>query len=155
MPSGAECNESPEEPWFAGGLRFSCTACGKCCTGASGSVFLSPADLERLAGFFRLPVGTFARRYTRVVKGRRVLIDRPGSYDCVFLTGKTCSVYDARPTQCRTYPWWPGNIQDPQSWAETAEVCEGIGHPAASLIPAAEILEQRRIDLENESHLDR
>ncbi|MPZ48856.1 MAG: YkgJ family cysteine cluster protein [Dehalococcoidia bacterium] len=148
--SGA-ATDSPRERWFEGGLRFQCTSCGKCCTGSSGSVQVSTADLERLANFFELPAGTFARRYTRVTKGRRALIDGPGSHDCVFLTGKTCSVYEARPTQCRTYPWWIRNIRDPESWQEAGEVCEGINHPEAPVIPASEILEQCRTDLENEA----
>jgi Fe-S-cluster containining protein len=136
-----------EGGWFAGGLRFKCTSCGKCCTGtgASGSVQLSQADLQRLAGFFKLPVGRFVRQYTRSIKGRRVLNDRPDSHDCVFLAGKTCTVYEARPTQCRTYPWWAANLQDRESWQAAAAFCEGIDHPDAVLVAEAEILEQRRI----------
>ena len=142
--------ESSEGRWFEGGLRFKCTGCGKCCTGSSGSVYLSPVDLERLAKFFQLPTGSFARKYTRVIKGRRALIDGAGSHDCVFLSGTACSVYEARPTQCRAYPWWLSNIRDRQSWEEAAKVCEGIDHPSAPIVPASEILEQCRMDLENE-----
>ncbi len=143
--------QSPDEHWFAGGLRFRCTGCGKCCTGSSGSVYLSKPDLERLANFFRLPVGAFARKYTRVSKGRRVLVDGPASRDCVFLTAGTCGVYEARPTQCRTYPWWLSNIRDQESWEAAAEVCEGINHPSAPLISPTEIFEQSQMDRENES----
>jgi Fe-S-cluster containining protein len=142
-----------EPPWFAAGLRFKCTGCGKCCTGSSGSVYLSQSDLERLAAHFRQPVGAFVRRYTRLNHGRRALIDQPGAGDCVFLKGKACTVYDARPTQCRTYPWWFGNLRDPESWLEAAEVCEGIDHPAATLVPASEILEQAWVEADNDSHL--
>ena len=144
--------EAPGERWFEGGLRFKCTACGKCCTGSSGSVYLSTVDLKRLASFFQLPIGTFARRYTRLIRGRRALIDSPASNDCVFLTNGTCKVYEARPTQCRTYPWWISNINDPQSWEEASELCEGINHPEAPIVSASEILEQCRVDLENESN---
>jgi Fe-S-cluster containining protein len=146
--------ETSEERWFEEGLRFRCTGCGKCCSGASGSVYLSKADLERLADFFRLPVGKFARRYTQVLKGRRVLINAPASNDCVFLADKACSVYDARPTQCRTYPWWLSNIHDRQSWEEAGAMCEGINHPGAPVVPAAEIRDQCRLDQENESNLE-
>ena len=139
------------EQWFEAGLRFTCTGCGKCCTGPTGSVNLSQADLERLATFLQMPPGTFARKYTRKVNGRRRLVDRAGSDACVFLEGKSCSVYGARPTQCRTYPWWIANIQDRESWDEAAKVCEGINHPSAPIIPVAEILEQCRIDAENDA----
>lgn len=140
-----------EPQWFAAGLRFKCTGCGKCCTGASGSVYLSTADLERLAGFLHLPLGSFVRRYTRLIKGRRTLVNKPDSHDCVFLADKACTVYEARPTQCRTYPWWLRNIQDPESWQEAAQVCEGIDHPTAPVVLAADILDQCRLDQENEA----
>ena len=141
----------PDEHWFEAGLRFRCTSCGKCCTGSAGAVYLSKPDLERLANFFRLPVGAFARKYTRMSKGRRVLADRAASLDCVFLNAGTCTVYDARPTQCRTYPWWHGNIRDEESWVSAAEDCEGINHPRALLVSSTEILEQSQMDQENES----
>lgn len=143
-----------EAPWFAAGLRFKCTECGKCCTGSAGSVYLSQADIVRLAAHLEIPPGRFVRHYTRVNKGHRILADRPGSDECVFLRDKTCTVYEARPTQCRTYPWWLANIQDPQSWQETAAVCEGIDHPTAPFISLGEIVEQVLLDQENESHLD-
>jgi len=147
--------ESAVERWFDGGLKFKCTGCGKCCTGSSGSVYLSQNDLERLAQLFRLPVGSFARKYTRVSKGRRVLIDGPDSHGCVFLADKICSVYEARPTQCRTYPFWLTNIRDPEAWQEAARTCEGIDHPGAPIVSASEVLAQCRVDEENEVSLER
>lgn len=117
-------------------------------------MYLSQLDLERLAGFFDMPVGRFVRRYTRLIKGRRVLNDAPSGRECVFLKDNACSVYEARPTQCRTYPWWLRNLQDEDSWREAAAFCEGIDHPAATVVPAEEILAQCRIDEENETSQD-
>ena len=71
----------------------------------------------------------------------------------MFLAGRTCTVYDARPTQCRTYPWWISNLRDRESWEEAAELCEGINHPSAPVIPSSEILEQCMIDVENDATL--
>ena len=138
------------EPWFATGLRFTCTQCGQCCTGSAGSVWVSQADIKRLAAFLDIPPGRFVRRYTRMVNGERILIDNAPSTDCVFLRDRTCTVYEGRPTQCRTYPWWLQNIQDEQSWREAADVCEGINHATAFLVPLAEIVEQVTLDQENE-----
>jgi Fe-S-cluster containining protein len=138
-----------EEPWYAGGLRFKCTECGKCCTGASGSVYLSQEDLERLAAHFRRPVGAFVRKNTQMLHGRRALQNRD-SGDCIFLNGKTCSVYEARPVQCRSFPWWNSNLRDPESWQEAAKDCEGIEHPAGQVFSFAEIREQADLEAENE-----
>jgi Fe-S-cluster containining protein len=37
---------------------------------------------------------------------------------CIFLgeDGKECSIYEARPIQCRTYPFWPRLLENPESW---------------------------------------
>jgi len=152
LPAGqAALTGSSREPWFAAGLRFTCTQCGNCCSGSSGSVYLSQADIARLAAHFEVAPGRFVRRYTHLVRGRRVLNDQASSSDCVFLRDNLCTVYEARPTQCRTYPWWLRNIRDPESWQAAAAFCEGIDHPTAPLIPATEILAQARLDQQNES----
>ena len=127
------------EPWFNDGLRFKCTGCGKCCTGTPGYVFLSPSDLTALLSHFQLPEEEFFKRYIRIVDGQPALIDTPGSDACVFLDKEKCSVYEARPIQCRTFPWWIHTIQTPENWADAAARCEGINHPDAPLVPAEEI----------------
>src|SRR3990167_523579 len=114
------------EPWFKGGLRFQCTGCGKCCTGPGGCVFLSQADLDRLANHFHLSAKEFARKYTRLVDGQYALLDKKGSSDCIFLQDRQCSAYDARPAQCRTYPWWIYNLKSAKDWEREAKRCEGI-----------------------------
>ncbi|MDP6388243.1 MAG: YkgJ family cysteine cluster protein, partial [Candidatus Pacebacteria bacterium] len=46
---------------------------------------------------------------------------------CPFLKDGQCIVYDARPTQCRTWPFWPDNM-NPSTWKKEIEsYCPGIG----------------------------
>ncbi len=136
-------------PWFDEGLRFKCTGCGKCCTGAPGYVFLSEPDIKKLSTHFNLSVEDFCRQYTRLVDGKSALLDRPGSEDCLFLKNKQCTVYEARPTQCRTFPWWIHNIEDPEGWESAATRCEGINHPDAPIVPSLVIQEQCLTYLDN------
>lgn len=136
-------------PWFDGGLRFKCTGCGKCCTGSPGYVFLSHADLARLSSHFDLTEAQFTQTYTRYIDGQYALLDRPGSHDCLFLKNNQCSVYDARPIQCRTFPWWIHHLREPSDWAEAAHRCEGINHPDAPLVPSLAIQEQCLTYLDN------
>lgn len=35
----------------------------------------------------------------------------------------------ARPTQCRTFPWWPQNLISDYDWQLAARECEGITLP--------------------------
>lgn len=142
-------HQEQKEPWFSEGLRFACTGCGQCCTGSPGYVYLSTTDMERLSSHFFLTVEEFAKRYTRFTDGQYALLDRPGSFDCVFLKDKKCSAYEARPTQCRTFPWWIHNIRSPEEWEEAGKRCEGINHPDAPLVPSIHIQEQCLTYLDN------
>jgi len=141
--------KTKEEPWFDEGLRFKCTGCGKCCTGSPGYVFLSLTDLQNLSSRFSLTIEEFCQKYTRLVDGQYALLDMEGSYDCVFLKNNQCTVYESRPIQCRTFPWWIQHLRDPQDWQEAALRCEGINHPDAPLVPSIKIQEQCLTYLDN------
>ena len=138
-----------QEPWFKEGLRFGCTGCGKCCTGSPGYVFLSPRDLENLAKHFQLSEEAFIKKYCREAEDQLCLIDTPGTDACVFLKNNQCTAYEARPVQCRTFPWWIHNLQTPKDWEEAAHRCEGINHPDAPLISGNEISAQCMTYLDN------
>lgn len=123
-------------PWYSEGLNFKCTECGKCCTGGPGAVWVTPVEVTALADRVGLSVEAFREQYTRNEGGRVTLIEKPDSYDCIFLKGKLCSVYETRPRQCRTFPWWPSNLSSRATWDEIE--CEGI-NPDAPLVPFEEI----------------
>ena len=79
----------------------------------------------------------------RKVGIRKSLIEW-GNGDCIFFHGesRTCQVYDARPRQCRTWPFWPSNLASPDTWADTAERCPGCNH--GRLVPLESILRKSR-----------
>ena len=126
------------EPWYKDGLRFSCTQCGKCCTGSPGYVWIDDDEIEAMAEFLKISVEDFLERYTHRIEGRLSLLEHPVNYDCVFLKDRQCQVYGARPKQCRTFPWWSENLKSRQAWKETAQRCEGI-RDDAPLISLEEI----------------
>lgn len=137
-----------EEPWYSEGLRFSCTGCGQCCTGAPGYIWVTEEEMATIAQHLQLTLEEFAHRFIRRVKGRYSLLEHPKTYDCVFLKDKKCQIYEVRPTQCRTYPWWPQNLRSPQDWQEAARFCEGI-YPEAPLVPQETIEKQLKIQLDS------
>jgi len=130
------------KPWFHDGLKFKCTGCGKCCTGSDGYVFLSPSDLIRLANHFKLSVTEFIDQYTRIVDGHCCLLDAPGSDKCFFLKENKCAIYEARPVQCSTFPWWLHNLESPENWKSAATHCEGIDHADAVHISGGKIAQE-------------
>lgn len=112
--------------WYDRGLRFECTRCGACCTGGHGYVWLDESDIVRIAAHLGCSADDFGRRYVRRVGNRYALLESPRDGACVFLSGERCSVYDARPAQCRRFPFWDTLIASPESWREAALECEGI-----------------------------
>jgi hypothetical protein len=127
--------------WFADGLRFSCTQCGNCCTGAPGYVWVTDQEVAALAARLGLGVGEFEAQYVRLVNGQKSLIELPNG-DCIFFDSQTrlCTVYEDRPQQCRTWPFWHSNIRSPADWQYTCSVCPGAGR--GQLYSAAEVLER-------------
>ncbi|ETK85626.1 hypothetical protein F441_09771 [Phytophthora nicotianae CJ01A1] len=115
-------------------LRFRCTGCGKCCTGKGGRVRVNDREVEELAAATHSSISEFKRKFTRAVEEdvggqkRTQLVLKQTSDDkqCIFLQGSKCSVYQARPTQCRTFPWWPQHLVSDYDWQLAAADCEGI-----------------------------
>jgi uncharacterized protein len=132
------------EPWYKDGLRFECTQCGDCCTGAPGFVWVNQEEIDALAAKIGLGVDEFEKKYVRKIGIRRSLVEFPNG-DCVFFDTekRNCSVYEARPRQCRTWPWWNSNLQSEKAWKETCEVCPGSGK--GKLYSLEHIEEQRAI----------
>src|SRR6202012_4519691 len=120
-------------PWYKEGLRFQCTECGKCCTGGPGYVWVSEEEMMAIAKLLKISVEKFKRNYTRQRDNRYALVERKSfdnQYDCIFLKDKKCTVYQARPNQCKTFPWWKNNLNTEESWEIAALSCEGINEEA-------------------------
>ena len=116
-----------EEPWYRDGLSFRCTRCGACCTGAPGYVWVTIEEIDRLAGFRNQTRDEFSRQFVRQVGSRLSLVERPGG-DCIFWDKASgCTVYEARPVQCRTWPFWPENVETEEDWDHVRSVCPGAG----------------------------
>jgi Fe-S-cluster containining protein len=131
--------------WWHEGVRFACQGSGRCCVsrGNIGYVYLTLEDRRRLARTLGVPAREFTRRWCEKKDGLFRLKDA-GS-DCVFLDDRRCSVYEARPTQCRTWPFWPENMSA-RAWSAVAGYCPGVGK--GRVVPREEIeailREQRR-----------
>lgn len=119
---------SDKKPWYADGLKFKCSQCGDCCTGAPGYVWVNKSEIEALAELVEMTVDDFEAMYVRKVGIRKSLKEFPNG-DCVFFDNKarSCSVYGARPRQCKTWPFWDSNLKSPETWAQTCEECPGSG----------------------------
>ena len=138
---------SPNHQWYAEGLRFTCTQCGNCCTGPAGYVWFTDEDAARMADRLGVDKSTFYRKYARKLRGRWSLIEQKTEhgYDCIFLDRKSepgkalCSIYDARPAQCRTWPFWPENLTTPQAWEDAKRQTPCPGMDSGQRVPVTQI----------------
>ncbi|MHC4574465.1 MAG: YkgJ family cysteine cluster protein [Planctomycetota bacterium] len=107
-----------KKPWYAAGLHFECMQCGRCCS------------VALIAEHLKITPGKVRERYLKRVGLRTTIIEQAGTNDCVFLRtvegGKKCVIYPVRPSQCRSWPFWPSNLTHPGAWNKAAQKCPGI-----------------------------
>ncbi len=114
--------------WYENGLRFECQGSGRCCVsrGQYGYVYVTIEDRRAMAQYLGLATSLFTKKFCDKKGGIWKLRDFREA--CRFLeNGNRCGVYEARPTQCRTWPFWPETM-GAKSWQkEVASYCPGVG----------------------------
>lgn len=115
-------------------MKFECEKTGKCCSnhGDHQFVFLTPKDIERLESHLKRPAREFVKlsefestRFEPNKKGKYSHLLNPDE-KCRFIKDGLCSVYEARPTQCRTWPFFPEHLSK-ENWRKLSAYCGGIG----------------------------
>lgn len=127
--------------FFEEGLRFDgskCAECGRCCTGAPGTVYMNRETSERIAKFVGLPHEEFLKQYAYPFRNGHSLKEKENG-DCTFFKQGRCTIYPVRPTQCRTYPFWPETLRNEAAWKREKIQCPGIG--TGKLYSREEIME--------------
>ena len=152
-----------KSPFWIEGLQFACTGCGKCCRN-DGEVWLDSDEFVSLCDHLQLDCNEVIDKYADSVMNGWVKLKNKVSSEmnsvkggnivgdsCIFLDddGKKCTIYEARPIQCRTYPYWPRLLANISEWENEAVVpdsesgkhwtpeeggCEGINHKDAALV---------------------
>lgn len=89
-----------------------CNSCnGNCCIGESGYIWINSKEIEELAKFLNLTNEELKTRFLNKI-GYKYSIKEvkltPNNFACCFfdLEKKQCSIYEVRPMQCRTFPFW-------------------------------------------------
>ena len=88
-----------------------CATCqGRCCTGESGYIYVTKAEIENISELLSLNIKDFMQQYL-FKKGYKYSLKEKifgDSYECIFYDREAngCTIYDARPLQCKTFPFW-------------------------------------------------
>lgn len=124
--------------FFDQGLNFECQRCGQCCTGESGTIYVSPKEMVTLAGHLGITVDLLIETYLYPFRDSySIREDDQGR--CLFYD-RGCGIYPVRPLQCSSYPFWFSNLRSEKRWRALLRECPGIGR--GRLYTKAEILER-------------
>lgn len=119
---------NPTTKWYSEGLQFQCQGSGNCCAshGEFGYVYLTESDVTRAAKSLKISPAKFKSEYCHRVDGFLAIKDNPLGPDCLFLKERRCHIYSGRPTQCRTWPFWP-EVMNAKKWKKNVEsFCPGV-----------------------------
>lgn len=89
-----------------------CNSCkGNCCIGESGYIWINSQEIQALAFHLKISSEDLKTRYLNKIEYKYSIKEiklASNNYACCFfdLDKKQCSVYDVRPNQCRTFPFW-------------------------------------------------
>lgn len=107
-------------------FSFDCHRCGNCCRVGHGQVWVTEMDVQKMASRLQMPVEGFVTRIVRSVGGRLSLREE-GDGSCSLLQGSNaCTVYEERPAQCRSFPFWPQLMEEGRALELAAGYCQGI-----------------------------
>ncbi len=113
---------------FINTIDFECQRCSNCCRKEPGAVFLTEEDLNSICKLLQITQIEFIKKYCRgLYKNDKFVLSllEKINYDCIFWDNG-CLIYEARPVQCRTYPYWPFLLESKKSWLEESNRCKGI-----------------------------
>ncbi len=106
-----------------------CASCGgTCCVGESGYIWISYPEIEAVAKYLDISIDAFAKSYLIRAKSRyslREVKTENLGYACIFfdVERRLCTIYDVRPKQCRTFPFWEQFKCDTK---ELVKECPGV-----------------------------
>lgn len=88
-----------------------CDECqGRCCTGESGYIYISKQEMKKIAKLLEINLKDFIDEYLYKKDYKYSIKERQNgdSHECIFYDASSngCTIYDARPTQCKTFPFW-------------------------------------------------
>jgi Fe-S-cluster containining protein len=111
--------------FYKNGLYFQCTLCGECCRHTDGKVEITSGEVLEIAGFLAITPEEFLGKYCRQVNGSIELSENEQGH-CIFLLQDRCIIYYYRPSQCRTFPFWPEILKSHYRWKQLLSFCPGI-----------------------------
>ncbi len=91
---------------------FKCMNCGKCCSAFYSQINVTVGDLIRISGFLEKPISYILKNFVGInpfgdPENPTKFSYEPGiNMPCLLRKNERCSIYEARPLNCRLFPYW-------------------------------------------------
>jgi hypothetical protein len=108
-------------------MNFNCKKCGKCCT-AKGFLYVNLNDVVNISEFLKIKKDDFINNYLHKDNDDKYYLG--GSDNSCHFFQKGCTIYDVRPYQCRSYPFWYYIVRSKEEWNKESRFCKGIKIPS-------------------------
>ena len=86
--------------------------CGKCCSAFYSQINVTVGDLIRISGFLEKPISYILKNFVGInpfgdPENPTKFSYEPGiNMPCLLRKNERCSIYEARPLNCRLFPYW-------------------------------------------------
>lgn len=91
-----------------------------------GYVYLNSKEVRAMSALLGMKEKDFKKLYTDWMPIVGHSLKTPLEGGCIFLKNGKCAVYEARPSQCRTFPYWKDILKDEEELERVAGYCKGI-----------------------------
>ena len=108
----------------SGPFTFKCARCGTCCR-EIGFVFFLRDDIRRAAKHLGMSASAFTKEYLiKTADGWAISVT--AKKPCVFLSAGGCTINDAKPKQCATFPYWKEYVAKDGTLTDFDRPCPGV-----------------------------
>ena len=93
-------------------MKFKCLHCGRCCVNVCTQINVTLGDIKRISEFINKPIEYFFEKHIGINPFGDP--ENKNFYDyelglnipCNIRVNKRCVIYEARPLNCRLFPYW-------------------------------------------------
>ncbi|CAA6803568.1 MAG: Unknown protein [uncultured Campylobacterales bacterium] len=86
-----------------------CDECGgKCCIGSSGYVWVNSEEILNISNTLDITVNKLKIDYLKKYGSKYSIkeVKTKNNYECIFFDSGRCNIYESRPVQCKSFPFW-------------------------------------------------
>ncbi|HOJ49469.1 MAG TPA: YkgJ family cysteine cluster protein [Spirochaetota bacterium] len=141
-------NKLSEEFYIPDNFSFDCQNCGNCCRKDTGFVLLLEKDILRICEKINISKKEFIEKYTKR-DDIFLSLKEKDNLDCIFWDETTyfkgCKIYEIKPYQCTSYPYWVSVFKNRERFEKTIKNCPGF-FKGNKILKKEDILEKIYLD---------